>query len=100
MGNLAEPVLVTTMCGGDASSGMRLLANSSLAAGLMQFALNPTFGTLSDRFGRRKFFLVGPAISALSMLLLAAFPRMPVFFCVKGGCTTAALSFEDTRFDS
>eukprot|EP01045_Picozoa_sp_COSAG04_P040458 COSAG04_NODE_11831_length_685_cov_1.472696_1_plen_165_part_01 len=81
-GLAAEPIFVGELCGGDASAAMKLLAQCSGAAGLLQFLLNPTFGTLSDRFGRKAFFLLGPAWCAFGNLLTALFPRSIPMFCV------------------
>ena len=44
-------------------------------SGLLEFCLNPTFGKLSDRIGRRPFFLVGPAYVFLGNAVLAAFAK-------------------------
>jgi MFS family permease len=79
-GLTAEPLLATAICGGDASAAMRMLASSSLVSGVLQFLLNPTFGTLSDRFGRKPFFLIGPASSIAWCGLVAAFPRNRALF--------------------
>jgi MFS family permease len=69
-----EPQLVLNLCGGDVSAGMRLLAASSTCTGLIQFLINPTIGKLSDTFGRKKFFLVGPAFNVISNALIGLFP--------------------------
>ena len=80
MGLAAEPLFVSDLCAGDASRAMRLLAQTSGASGLLQFLLNPTFGTMSDTFGRKAFFMVGPLTNAVSNLLSALFPtNMPLF---------------------
>ena len=90
----AEPLLVTAMCGGDATAAMRMLASSSLGAGIIQFLLNPTFGTLSDRFGRKPFFLVGPLCSVFFNALIALQPSArTLFFCLRtAGKTLSTLS--------
>ena len=44
-------------------------------SGLLEFCLNPTFGKLSDRIGRRPFFLVGPAYVFLGNAVLAVFAK-------------------------
>ena len=66
------------MCGNDATVAMQLLATSSGVSGLVQWALNPTFGKLSDRYGRRPFFLIGPAWNALGNCLIALNPQNKV----------------------
>jgi MFS family permease len=77
-----EPMHAVAMCGGDVTAAMALLASSSGLTGLLQFVLNPTFGTLSDRFGRRPFFFVGPAWNCVGNLLIALNPRRRALFFV------------------
>ena len=48
----SEPLHAVALCGGDVSAGMAVLSLVSGLSGLLQFVLNPTFGTLSDRYGR------------------------------------------------
>lgn len=80
MGLAAEPLFVGHLCGGDASAAMRLLAQTTGLSGLVQFLLNPTFGTMSDTFGRKIFFMVGPLTNAIANLCCALFPtNVPLF---------------------
>ena len=60
---------------------MRLLALISSSSGLLQFFLNPTFGTLSDRFGRKPFLLIGPAWNTIGNALIA-YTQSPSLFMV------------------
>jgi MFS family permease len=91
MGLAAEPLFVRNLCGGDASRAMRLLAQTSGASGLVQFVFNPTFGTLSDTFGRRVFFMVGPLTNAIGNLLASLFPsNLPLFACTRVICKAMA----------
>ena len=62
----SEPVHAVAMCGGDATTAMRLLASSSALSGLLQWALNPTFGKLSDRYDAHCFH---PSAGMLSRYL-------------------------------
>eukprot|EP01052_Picozoa_sp_SAG31_P009997 SAG31_NODE_535_length_14348_cov_11.339603_20_plen_148_part_00 len=77
----AEPLLITAMMG-DPSVAMRVLAACSGASGFLQFALNPTFGTLSDTFGRKLFFEVGPAWCIIGDALIGLFPSSVSVFAV------------------
>lgn len=78
----SEPVHCIRMCGGDPTAAMQLLATSSMASGLVQWALNPTFGKLSDRYGRRPFLLVGPIWNTLGNFLIAMNPNNRLAFAV------------------
>ena len=60
---------------------MRLLALISSSSGLLQFFLTPTFGTLSDRFGRKPFLLIGPAWNTIGNALIA-YTQSPSLFMV------------------
>lgn len=82
MGLAAEPLFVGKLYGGDASAAMRLLAQTSGASGLLQFLLNPTFGTLSDTIGRKIFFMIGPLSNAIANLCCALFPTNVELFAV------------------
>ena len=74
----SEPVHALAMCGNDATVAMQMLATSSGISGLVQWLLNPTFGKLSDRYGRRPFFLIGPAWNTVGNFLIAMNPRNKV----------------------
>lgn len=52
----------------------------TLAYALMQFALGPTVGNLSDRFGRRPVLLVSLAIMAVDYLIMAVAQALWVLF--------------------
>jgi DHA1 family tetracycline resistance protein-like MFS transporter len=82
MGLAAEPLFVGNLMGGDASAAMVLLARTSGASGLVQFLFNPTFGTLSDSFGRKIFFMVGPLTNAIGNLCCALFPTNTALFAI------------------
>ena len=69
------------MCGNDATVAMQLLATSSGISGLVQWLVNPTFGKLSDRYGRRPFFLIGPAWNTVGNFLIAMNPHNKVVHC-------------------
>ena len=56
---------------------MRLLALISSSSGLLQFFLNPTFGTLSDRFGRRPVLLTSLTVMA-RVVALVLFRRVRI----------------------
>jgi MFS-type transporter involved in bile tolerance (Atg22 family) len=74
----SEPVHALAMCGYDATVAMQLLATSSGISGLVQWLVNPTFGKLSDRYGRRPFFLIGPAWNTVGNFLIAMNPHNKV----------------------
>lgn len=67
----AELQLTSKILGGDMAETSRMLALTGGLSGLVEFLLNPTFGKMSDAFGRRPFFLIGPAYVCLGNALLA-----------------------------
>lgn len=67
----AELQVAKKLLRGDLAKTSRFLAASAGMSGLVEFLLNPTFGALSDRIGRRPFFLLGPAYVALGNASLA-----------------------------
>ena len=81
-GLAAEPLFVGALCQGDASAAMQLLAQSSGACGLLQFLLNPTFGVLSDTFGRKVFFVLGPLSNVIGNTMIALNPTSKAVFFV------------------
>jgi MFS family permease len=80
----SEPVHAVALCGGDVSAGMAVLSLVSGLSGILQFVLNPTFGTLSDRYGRKPFLLIGPMWNCVGNFLIAMNPtRRYVFALLK-----------------
>ena len=92
-----EPIHIVALCQGDHAAAMHVLTTVSGATGLPQFLLNPTFGTLSDRYGRRPFFIVGPACSCLANVAIATSGNRWVFAAMRAlGKTVLTLSGSTT----
>jgi MFS family permease len=99
----SEPVQAVAICGGDATAAMQMLASSSALSGLLQWALNPTFGKLSDIYGRKPFLMIGPSTNCLFNCLIATNPtnrRLFVALRVLGepSAARAGLSFRRAPF--
>eukprot|EP00930_Biecheleria_cincta_P035899 TRINITY_DN24653_c0_g2_i1.p1 TRINITY_DN24653_c0_g2~~TRINITY_DN24653_c0_g2_i1.p1 ORF type:complete len:425 (-),score=95.41 TRINITY_DN24653_c0_g2_i1:334-1608(-) len=66
---------------GDAAATAKVLGLMSSCAAAIELFINPIFGQLSDMFGRKRFFLLAPAIDAFLHTLVAIFPKiLPVTF--------------------
>src|SRR5579871_4818536 len=74
------PNLVTSLAGGDASSGAHMFGLLLSSYGLMQFLFAPVLGSLSDRFGRRPVLLVSLFFTAIDYLLMAWAPSVGWLF--------------------
>ena len=74
----AELQVISQLLRGDIARTSKMLALSSGISGAVEFMLNPTFGKLSDRVGRRPFFLIGPTYVCLGNALLASAPSNSV----------------------
>ena len=66
-----EPEVITSLYQGDVASAATAITSMSALAGLLEFALNPSMGSLSDVVGRRPFFVFGPIAVAVSNGLVA-----------------------------
>uniref|UniRef100_A0A7S1LUZ7 Major facilitator superfamily (MFS) profile domain-containing protein n=1 Tax=Alexandrium catenella TaxID=2925 RepID=A0A7S1LUZ7_ALECA len=66
----SEPMLITELCGGDVAVAARLLGNTAGLVGLLSIPVNQVFGKLSDTFGRKPAFLLGPLSNVLIGLLI------------------------------
>jgi len=67
-----EPEIITSVIyKGDVARAATAIATVSGLSGALEFALNPTLGSLSDAIGRRPFFVYGPAAVLASNLLVA-----------------------------
>ena len=62
-----EPELITQqLYGGDVAVAAAVITQMTSLSGLLEFSLTPSLGRLSDVVGRRPFFIVCPALVALS----------------------------------
>ena len=66
-----EPEIITKLYKGNLASAATAITSMSALAGLLEFALNPSMGSMSDVIGRRPFFIFGPLIVAVSNALVA-----------------------------
>lgn len=55
----------------------------SVAFYLSELVTAPFFGTLSDRYGRRRFMLVGTVLGAVAVLILPWVPSVPLFIAAR-----------------
>eukprot|EP00929_Paragymnodinium_shiwhaense_P121118 TRINITY_DN93248_c0_g1_i1.p1 TRINITY_DN93248_c0_g1~~TRINITY_DN93248_c0_g1_i1.p1 ORF type:complete len:493 (+),score=81.65 TRINITY_DN93248_c0_g1_i1:115-1593(+) len=67
--------MVLKLKGGDVSSTARTMGMMSSCAAVVELVLNPLSGTLADRYGRKPFLLLAPALGAVLRFLVAAYPR-------------------------
>ena len=73
------PLLLRDAYGGDVVAATTAAATMSSACGVAELLINPMVGKLSDRFGRKAFFYLGPAANCLTSLC-APF-ALPGFAC-------------------
>mmetsp|Transcript_50473 Transcript_50473/g.156217 ORF Transcript_50473/g.156217 Transcript_50473/m.156217 type:complete len:499 (+) Transcript_50473:122-1618(+) len=67
--------MVLAIKNGDAPGTARTMGLMSSCAAVIELFVNPIFGRLSDKYGRKPFLLLAPVIDAALHLLVAAFPR-------------------------
>mmetsp|Transcript_54996 Transcript_54996/g.159199 ORF Transcript_54996/g.159199 Transcript_54996/m.159199 type:complete len:422 (-) Transcript_54996:73-1338(-) len=67
--------MVHDILNGDSAATARTMGLMSSAAALLEVFLNPVFGRLSDKYGRKPFLLLAPALDAALHALVAAFPK-------------------------
>lgn len=70
------PKLVVNFRGGDIGSASTIAGAFATAFALVQFAVSPVLGILSDRFGRRPIILLSSLGSALDCAILAFAPNL------------------------
>ncbi len=74
------PKLVTTMYGGDLSSGSTVFGWFAASYALMQFLFSPVIGNLSDAYGRRPVILISLLGSGLDYMLMTLAPTWKWLF--------------------
>jgi DHA1 family tetracycline resistance protein-like MFS transporter len=74
------PKLVTTLYGGDLSSGSAVFGWFVASYALMQFLFSPVLGNLSDTYGRRPIILLSLLGAGLDYLLMALAPNLAWLF--------------------
>lgn len=74
------PRLVTTMYGGDISTGSTIFGWFVASYALMQFIFSPVLGNLSDAYGRRPVILLSLLGAGLDYLLMAFAPSLGWLF--------------------
>lgn len=70
----ARAPLILAMKKGDASATAKTMGLMSSTAALLEIFMNPVLGRLSDKYGRRPFLMLGPAVTAILHTLVALFP--------------------------
>jgi DHA1 family tetracycline resistance protein-like MFS transporter len=70
------PLLVRELAGGEVGYSATIYGGLIALYSLMQFLFGPTFGALSDRFGRRPILLISLAGLGIDYLLLAVAPNL------------------------
>ena len=63
------PLLLKSLYGGDVALAAAAAATTSSICGLGELLITPAVGKLSDRYGRRAFFLIGPLANVAVSLL-------------------------------
>jgi MFS transporter, DHA1 family, tetracycline resistance protein len=88
------PKLVTTLYGGDISTGASVFGWFVASYALMQFVFSPVLGNLSDAYGRRPIILSSLLGAGLDYLLMAFAPTWKWLFIgrVISGITGANIS--------
>lgn len=88
------PKLVTSLYGGDLSTGSHVFGWFVASYALMQFLFAPTLGNLSDAYGRRPVLLVSLLGAGLDYLLMAFAPTWQWLFLgrVLSGVTGANIA--------
>eukprot|EP01050_Picozoa_sp_SAG11_P018804 SAG11_NODE_2900_length_2851_cov_1.375727_3_plen_263_part_00 len=75
------PLLLRTAYNGDVAAAATGAATMSSCCGLLELLINPMVGKLTDRFGRKAFFYLGPTANCLFSLLQIKFPTsIPVAY--------------------
>lgn len=67
---LSDTVLLSACCNHDPAKLASALAISSSAGGLIEFLVNPVLGKMTDDYGRKWTFYVGPGFAGIGMSLL------------------------------
>ncbi len=88
------PILVKELTGGSVGTASAIYGWLIALYSLMQFALGPAMGALSDRFGRRPIILISLVGLSLDYLLLAVAPTIGwvVVARIVGGVMGASIS--------
>lgn len=66
--------MVLTIKRGDAAATARLMGLMSASAAALELVINPVFGRLADKYGRKPFLLLAPAMISASHLAVGLFP--------------------------
>lgn len=69
-----EAIMISRACSGDLARASKFIANGNLLGGLLGLVVNSIGGKLSDSFGRKMFFSIGPLVQCLTGLLSFSFP--------------------------
>eukprot|EP00405_Crypthecodinium_cohnii_P021280 CAMPEP_0206470366 /NCGR_PEP_ID=MMETSP0324_2-20121206/30886_1 /ASSEMBLY_ACC=CAM_ASM_000836 /TAXON_ID=2866 /ORGANISM="Crypthecodinium cohnii, Strain Seligo" /LENGTH=413 /DNA_ID=CAMNT_0053944409 /DNA_START=108 /DNA_END=1349 /DNA_ORIENTATION=+ len=70
--------------GGDAAAAAKVMGAMASASAVLELFMNPVFGRLSDKFGRKPFLLLSPLIDSFLHALVGLMPyNLPVQFIDK-----------------
>jgi len=71
----ARAPMVLAMKGGDAASTAQTMGLMSTAAAAAELLMNPILGGLSDKYGRKPFLVMAPAVTAVLHTAVFAMPK-------------------------
>lgn len=86
---ITDTSLFTAAVNGDSGRAGALLAACSSAGGLIEFLCNPILGKMTDDFGRKWVYYIGPLVSGIGMsiaVLLTEGKNLPVLLVHKASC--------------
>jgi len=67
---MADTALITAAVNGDSARAGALLAATSSMGGLIEFVFNPILGKMTDDYGRKWVYYIGPLISGVGMSIV------------------------------
>jgi len=86
---MTDTSLFTAAVDGDSARAGALLAATSSAGGLIEFVCNPVIGRMTDDYGRKWVYYIGPLVSGIGMsiaVLLTQGKSLPVLLLHKAAC--------------
>lgn len=90
--NQSRPMLVRKIVNDDLTKAAAMLATFASYGGILEFALNPVIGRLSDCFGRRPLLLLSPITCSILRGLVALFPSSPNLIMVERMLSSAVVT--------
>ena len=78
----ADIMTAQRLHGGNVADAAKFLSTTASLCGLSEFLVNPSLGSLSDTFGRRRFMMIGSAYHVVGNLLVALLPQSRTMFAI------------------